>query len=98
MEIACTLIANDYARQSERWRRLRAQAGIDRRPVSDGLQLRFRDDPGVERELRALVAVERDCCAWADWQVSREGASLVLHARSTGAGVAVLHGMFRRRS
>ncbi len=48
----------------------------------------------VERELRALVAVEADCCAWAQWEVTAGDVELVLRVRTAGQGVAILHGMF----
>jgi hypothetical protein len=67
---------------------------MGRADTEDGLLIRFRDDPSVERELRALVAVESDCCPWARWEVRREGDELVLRASSTPTGAAALHAMF----
>lgn len=96
--VACTLSSEDLGTQSERWGRLRAQAGLGRTATDDGLRTTFRDEPAVEDELRALVAVENDCCSWASWEVSREDGILVMHARSTGDGIAVLHGMFEASS
>jgi hypothetical protein len=93
--VACTLTGHDLAAQAARWSALRADAGVAREPTEDGLRLTFRDEPGVEDELRALVAVENECCRWAAWDVSRENGVLVMHAGSTGDGVAALHGMFR---
>jgi hypothetical protein len=93
MNVSCTLTGDDLAAQARRWRRLRAQAELARTPVGDGLLLRFRDVPGVEEELIALVAAENRCCAWADWQVSREGDSLVMRAEAAGVGVETLHRM-----
>jgi len=92
--VACTLDKDDLSTQAERWRRVRDDAGLGRTETADGLRLRFRDAPRVEDELRALVAVETECCAWARWDVSRENGELVMHARSTGQGVATLHAMF----
>lgn len=65
-----------------------------RTEAPDGLRLAFRDAAGVEAELEALVAVENHCCAWASWDVVREDGEVVMRARSTGDGVAALHGMF----
>jgi hypothetical protein len=93
MRIICTLTGHDLAEQAARWRRLRASAAVERRPTADGLRVTFRDDPSVEAELRALVAVENECCGWASWQVTRDEGGLVMHARSTGHGIATLHGM-----
>jgi len=92
--VACTLTSEDLGTQSERWTRLRSETGLERVETDDGLRLSFRDEPGVEDELRALVAVENECCAWASWDVRREAGELVLNVRSTGEGVATLHAMF----
>ena len=53
------------------------------------------DEPGVEDTLRELVAVENECCSWAAWAVETNGEATVLDVRSTGPGIATLHGMFR---
>ena len=94
--IACTLTAADLAAQAGRWERLIARAMTERAETADGLRLSFRPEPGVEEELRRLVAVETECCAWAAWAVDTSaGGAPVLDVRSAGPGVATLHGMFR---
>jgi hypothetical protein len=85
--IACTLSRTDLAAQQERWHRLTL---VDRAETADGVQLVFDDLPGVREELRTLVAVETECCAWASWELD----GVELRVRSTGDGVAALHGMF----
>lgn len=94
MKIACTLTAEDLGAQAARWRKLRAEAGIARIATGSGVRLSFRDDVGVEEELRALADVENDCCSWALWEVARADGTLVLDVSSSGHGIAVLHGMF----
>src|SRR5712691_3378129 len=91
--VACTLSIRDLAAQADRWRALRAAAQTDRAETDDGLMLRFRPDPGVDAELRALAAAENECCSWARWDVRADTDGVVLHATSTGEGVAALHGM-----
>ncbi len=93
-DIACTLAPKRLAGQADRWRQLLQAAGLGRTETADGLELRFRDEPAAERELRDLVAVERACCAWARWEVQRADGALVLHASSTPDGAAALHAMF----
>jgi len=44
--------------------------------------------------LRALVAVENECCSWATWTVGAGPAHIVLDVRAAGVGVTVLHSMF----
>ena len=69
--VACTLSDTDLKTQRERWIDVSANFGIGREQTSDGLRLTFKDHPAVEQELRALVAVENDCCSWASWSVER---------------------------
>jgi hypothetical protein len=87
-EIACTLTTGDLAEQARRWRALPL---VQREQTGDGLRVTFARESGVEDELRALVAVENDCCRWARWDVED---GVVLVATSSGHGVPTLHGMF----
>ena len=93
--VACTLSDTDLKTQRERWINVGTNFGIDREKTADGLQLSFKDHPAVEQELRALVAVENDCCSWASWSVERKEGALVMAARSKGEGISTLHGMFK---
>jgi hypothetical protein len=91
--VACALTPAGLAAQRDRWERLADRAMTERAKTADGLRLAFRPEPGVEEELRALVAVEDECCPWASWTVQANAGRVVLDVRSTGAGIAVLHGM-----
>jgi hypothetical protein len=93
-DIACDLGEERAATQAERWLRLAGEAGLGRAETADGLDLRFRDEAAVERELRDLVSVESNCCPWARWEVHRAAGELVMRATSTPEGAAALHGMF----
>ena len=92
--VACTLTSAGLAAQAGRWARLAARAMAGRIETEHGLRIRFRPGAGTEEELRALVAVENECCSWATWTVETSPADIVLDAHATGAGVAVLHSMF----
>lgn len=92
--IACGLGGEEARTQTERWVRLGRHAGLGRAETADGLRIRFRDQPGVEEELRALVAVESSCCAWARWEVHRAGGELVMQVSSAPEGASALHAMF----
>ena len=92
--IACKLSSGNLAAQRERWPLLADKALIERLETDTGLRLTFRAEPGVEEELRALVLVENDCCGWADWSVVASPGQVALDVRSSGEGIAVLHGMF----
>jgi hypothetical protein len=95
MQIACNLSSTDLAAQAGRWQQLIARAMTERAETADGLRLSFRPEPGVAEELRGLVAVENECCSWAAWAVETNAEATVLDVRSTGPGIATLHGMFR---
>ena len=95
MQIACTLSSAGLAAQAGRWERLVARA-MNCTQTADGLRMSFRPEPGVEDELRELVAVENDCCSWAAWAVETDAEATVLDVRSAGPGITALHGMFRR--
>ena len=92
--VACTLNDADLKSQRDRWLNLGEHFGIARKQTEDGLRITFKDHPAVAVELQALVAVENECCSWADWSVEREDGALVMAARSDGEGVVALHGMF----
>jgi hypothetical protein len=89
LPVACTLSQSDLQALSSRWARLAASAQAE-----DGLRIAFSADADGERELAELVAVERDCCAWASWSVERSEDRLVLVVSADGEGVGALHGMF----
>jgi len=92
--VACTLSRAGLAAQAGRWARLTTRAMTDRAQTPHGLRLSFRPEPGVGDELRQLVAVERECCAWAGWTVETSAGRIILDIRATGDGVAALHAMF----
>jgi len=92
--IVCGLGGEQAGTQAERWMRLGRHAGLGRVETEDGLRIRFRDQPGVEQELRALVAVESNCCAWARWEVHRADGELVMQVSSAPEGASALHAMF----
>ena len=93
IDIACTLGVAGLAAQGRRWQRLMSRALTGRAETADGLRLTFQ--PEAEAELRALVAFEAECCAWAIWTVEPAAGAVVLDVRSADEGVATVHTMFR---
>jgi hypothetical protein len=83
--IACSLTAGDRAQRSARWAAL---GGYDCERLEDGLRLVFGGD--VEAELHELAALERECCAFADWRVS--GNAIEVRA-PTAEGIAAVHAL-----
>jgi hypothetical protein len=92
--VACTLTSADLGRRRERWRELGARALLERVETDRGLRISYRPDPDVEEELHALVAVESECCSWADWRVEAGEGRVALVVDSAGEGIAALHAMF----
>jgi hypothetical protein len=91
--VACALTPAGLAVQSARWQRLAARALTERADTAGGVRLVFRPGPGVEADLRALVATERECCPWAEWTVETEDQQVVLSVRAAGTGADALHEM-----
>ncbi len=87
--VACSLGRDDLTQRQARWERLTARTAVERAPTDRGLRLVFGREPGVEEELRELAALERECCAFADWSVSESGGSVVLDVGGSSAGAVV---------
>jgi hypothetical protein len=94
LPVACSLAGDDQAARVQRWRRLAARAFAGRQDIEAGLTLRFRALPGVAAELEQLAAAERDCCAFARWEITRAGEELTLAVTADGEGVAAVREMF----
>lgn len=80
--IACNLHGAERAQRAERWYGL---GGYDVEQLDNGIQLVFAND--VEHELRELAVLERECCAFAEWDVT--GNTIAITGDSTDAVAAV---------
>jgi len=76
--VACALGAGDMAWRAARWEALAGRSLVRAAGTERGLRLVFRADPGVAGELGDLVALERDCCAFAVWLVHEHDAEIAL--------------------
>ena len=87
--IACSLTAGERSERGRRITELAAGSLRSRHPLPDGVRLVFAPDPGTEREVRALVDDETQCCPFLGFRLSRTQEALVLEvtgsqeARST---------------
>ena len=88
--IACTLSAEDLRDREGAWVKLMA-SGLVRRDVVPG-GIRLTAEPGAAASLLELIELERECCAWIQFEV-RDGAVVTMTA--TGDGEAVLTEMFK---
>lgn len=94
--IACSLNRDELADRREAWYRLAAGSFDDRRLTDRGQQLVFRRDPGVEEALHELAKLERECCAFADWNLSVSDGQIVLEVTGrSDEGIAAVQAMFR---
>jgi hypothetical protein len=83
------------ARQ-RRWQELAGRAFVERVETERGLRLVFRGEPGVAEELRELAALERECCAFAEWRVSSAGDDLALEVGGdSDEAAAAVRAVFR---
>jgi hypothetical protein len=87
--IACTLTASDLMDREGAWRKLMGSALVERDLVPGGIRLRAA--PGAVAALIELIDLERECCAWINFEVG-DGSVVTLTAE--GEGEAVLAGMF----
>ena len=75
LPVACTLGPADGAERMRRWQRLAAAADPVSRREEGRLVVRYQPMPGVLEELRDLAGAEADCCSFADWAVTEQGAT-----------------------
>ena len=92
--VACSLTPSDVHGRRERWLRLSDRALVEKKAIEAGVRLRFERLDGIEAELRELAALERDCCSFAAWTVTGEGAELRLEVTAEGEGVAAVRALF----
>jgi hypothetical protein len=78
LPLACSLDASDLSARQERWRAIGERALRDRGREGDAVRLTFASSPGVEEELRELVRLEGECCAFLDMAVAPGGDEVVL--------------------
>ena len=92
--IACTLTAADLGDRQRAWAKLLSSGLVDRDQVPGGIRLRAA--PGASAALLELIDLERDCCAWIEFEIAQDPATgstdVVLTADADGQTILV--GMF----
>ena len=78
LPIACTLTPDGMTARLALIDALAADGLLDRTSTDAGLRVRLRDTPAIEQRTRELVAAESKCCAFLDFDLGREGDTLVL--------------------
>ena len=78
LPIACALSPDGFASRLALIGALASDGLLGRTATAAGLRVRLRDTPEIERRTRELVAAESRCCAFLDFELTREGGELVL--------------------
>jgi hypothetical protein len=86
--IACTLTSAELRDRGAAWQKLFASGLLHRDSIPGGIMLRA--EPGAWNALTELIDLERECCAWIDFEVTGH----VVKLTAAGDGADVLAGMF----
>ena len=89
LPVACSLGATDGAIRMARWRAL-CDARLSVRRSPDQLVALYPSQGDIHEELEALVAAERECCPFAEWEVTRDSEHVVLRIRSDARGLTAI--------
>jgi hypothetical protein len=92
--IACSLTTDELPERRRRWLSLTDEALTAHAQIEGGVRLTFRAAPGVEEEVRELAALERDCCAFATFDVNASADRVTLDVISSGDGVTAVRELF----
>ena len=76
--IACTLSPDGFTARVSLIDALAADGLLDRARTETGVRVRLRDTPDIEQRTRELVAAESRCCAFLDFDLSRDEGDVVL--------------------
>jgi len=79
----CTLTPEELGTRGRRWLAL-GSADVDK--TWNGLRLAF--PASAEAELRDLARLERECCAFARWDVTTHSDRVILDVTAEGEAVA----------
>jgi hypothetical protein len=101
--IACSLTVAERSERSERSERAERERWIAelgarwlrfREPLPDGVRLVFALDPVPEREVRALVAAEAQCCPFLGFRLGQAGDALVLEVTGPKEAQPIIDELF----
>ena len=89
--IACTLGPDDMPAREAEIRALGREALLAVERSEAGATLRFRRDPATRARVERIVALESECCAFIDLELSDTGNALVLTLQTPSGGEPAMH-------
>jgi hypothetical protein len=89
--IACTLGPDDMPAREAEIRALGREALLAVERSEARATLRFRRDPATRARVERIVALESECCAFIDLELSDTGKALVLTLQTPNAGEPAMH-------
>jgi hypothetical protein len=93
LPIACSLEGGEARHRWLDWGALVADRVSAERSALE-LRIRFKDHEEVRSELNRLVAAERECCGFVDWDLDVEEGELILSVRGEESAVAAIGAAF----
>jgi hypothetical protein len=91
LAIACALSAADLAERAAELEALGRDALLDSREKPGRAVLRFRPDPVIQERVEAVVAAERECCAFLDFRLEHGDQASVLTIAAPDGGAEMVH-------
>jgi hypothetical protein len=91
--IACSLDATGQMARLSEWKQLLGTA-VARAVVPHGVAFVFVGEEGVEERVRELAEAEQACCAFFDFQVSRDGDRVEMTVLAPAEAQAALRFLF----
>ncbi len=92
--IACSLPAAEFRDRTAAWQAIMRGALQSKATLPQGVRLSFRPDHQTAHRLLDLTAAERDCCAWATWNLTTSTDATVVEVTADGHGAETLQTMF----
>jgi hypothetical protein len=83
--LSCTLTAEELAERVRDWSAVGSRALLDRHAEDGRSLLRYRGDAGIREELRRLIGLEGQCCAFLTFDLAEQETDLVLTISGAGA-------------
>jgi len=69
--LACSLDGAALQDRGDRWRAFLADHLLEGRETQGGVRLMLRASPAGMAELRRLIDLERECCPWMSWSITK---------------------------